>query len=115
MHDYLYIPLLLISAVYVAVLFTRTGRLVRMGLISILIAFGIATMIDTPPWVQVERGALQIADRVNDLLDQDPDAIVYVEADAMFTSMLLRSPEANLCLLGSCLPMVSATLIGNSP
>lgn len=93
MQDYLYIPLLLISAVYVAVLFTRTGRLVRMGLISILVAFGMATMIDTPPWVQLERGAVQIVDRVNTLLDQDPDAIVYIESDAMFATMLLRSPD----------------------
>ena len=93
MQDYLYIPLLLISSVYVAVLFTRTGRLVRMGLISILIAFGMATMIDTPPWRQLEGGANQIADRVNTLLAQDPTAIVYVESDAMFVTMLLRSPE----------------------
>ncbi len=93
MQDFLYIPLLLIAAVYVAILFTRTGRLVRMALISILIAFGMATMIDTPPWLQVEDGALEVAEKVNELLDADADAIVYVEADAMFTTMLLRSPE----------------------
>jgi hypothetical protein len=93
MQDYLYIPLLLISGVYVSVLFTRTGRLVRMALISILIAFGMATMINTPPWRQLEDGAIEVANTVNALLEDDREAIVYVEADAMFTAMLLRSPE----------------------
>lgn len=93
MQDYIYIPLLLISAVYVSVLFTRTGRLVRMGLISILIAFGMATMLDTPPWLQVDSGAFEVVDRVDALLDDNRDAIVYVEADAMFTAVLLNHPE----------------------
>lgn len=93
MQDFLYMPLLLIAAVYVAILFTRTGRLVRMALISILIAFGMATMIDTPPWLQVEKGTIEVADKVNALLVADREAIVYVEADAMFTTLLLRSPQ----------------------
>ena len=93
MQDYLYIPLLLISAVYVSVLFRRTGRLVRMALVSILITFGIATMIENPPWLRVDRGAFEVANTANELLEANSDAIVYVEADAMFTTMLIRHPE----------------------
>lgn len=92
MQDYLYIPLLLIAGVYVSVLFTRAGRLVRMALISILIALSIATMIHTPPWRQLEDGAIEVANTVNALLEDDREAIVYVEAEAMSTAMLLRSP-----------------------
>jgi hypothetical protein len=93
MQDYLYIPLLLISAVYVSVLFTRTARLVRMALISILIAFGMAAMINTPPQVEFDKNTIQVADTVNTLLDVNPDAIVYIEADAMFMTVLLQYPE----------------------
>jgi hypothetical protein len=93
MQDYLYIPLLLIASVYVAVLFTRTGRLVRMALISILVAFGLAIMIDTPPRIQLDSSAIKVTNEVDTLLSADPNATVYVEAEAMITTMLLRSPE----------------------
>lgn len=93
MQDYIFIPMLLISAIYVSALFKRTGRLVRMLLIAILITMGLATMITTPPWFQLGTGVLDIAAVVDQELEENPDAIVYVEPDAMFISMILHNPD----------------------
>lgn len=93
MQDYIYIPLLLISAIYISVMFSRSGRLVRMLLISILIAMGIATMINTPPWNRLPDKTQVVVDKLNQLLDEDPHATLYVESDVMFTAILIRHPE----------------------
>ncbi len=93
MQSYLYLLLLLISAVYVSILFTRTGRLIRMGLISVLITFGIATMLTTPPWQRLNNGELQLAKRANQVLSENPESSIYIEADAMITTVLLAYPK----------------------
>ena len=93
MQDYIYIPLLLISAIYISVMFRRSGRLVRMMLVSILIAMGIATMISTPLWNRLPDKTVVIADKLNQLLEENPDATLYVESDVIFTAMLIRHPE----------------------
>lgn len=93
MQDYIYIPLLLISAVYVSVLFSRTGRLIRMALISLLITMSLATMIKNPPWIRLNDGTLGMANSVNSLLNAEEDTTVFIEADAMFLTNLIRHPD----------------------
>jgi len=96
MQAYLYIVLVLIAAVYISQLFTRTSRLVRMMLIAVLVAFGIATMLKNPPWQRLSPEELEIAQLVNQALDDNPDEIVYVETEAMSLATLVRHPD-QLC------------------
>lgn len=96
MQTYLYLVLLLIVGVYMSVLFTRTSRFVRMMLISIFVAYGIATMLTNPPWQRITLDELAMVETANQFLAENSDEIIYVDADAADLSILIEHPK-QLC------------------
>jgi len=96
MQAYLYFVLILISGVYISLLFTRTSRLVRMMLIAVFVSYGIAVMLTTPPFERLTDDELALATTINQLLQDNPNDIVYVETEAMALAVLIDHP-AQLC------------------
>ncbi|GEM_PF-3296361 len=96
MQTYLYIVLLLISGVYVSLLFSRTSRLIRMMLIAVFVSYSIATFLTNPLWARLTDEEVEIAQIVNAFLIDNPDHIVFVDADGMRLSVLIEHPD-QLC------------------
>jgi hypothetical protein len=96
MQAYLYVILLLCVAVYIALLFSRISRFMRMMLISILISYGIATMLTNPPFQSITADEIELAQLANTQLDAQPDDIVFIGREAASLAMLITHPE-QLC------------------
>jgi len=93
MQAYLYIPLVLIASVYLTSYIKRANHISQFFLLILITMFALSTTIDNKPWFALWHGEIPMSEQINILMAENPDAILEIDGDAIFMSVLMQYPD----------------------